>query len=375
MSIEISETLATLRSKEGLTQEEVARHLGVTKAAVSKWECGQSMPDISLLPALASLYSTTVDDLLGCSHELDEGSINEIYLKSLALLGEDYRTGYDYICSQAREHWGCPELLRLLGAALLTQIPQLEGFSDGSLEGDSLACAKEAERIVRRTMELTSEEDAYLIELPALTRILMWTGRQSEAEALLEGRVKKEPNLDAALLAQLQVEAGRKEEGIAVLQRALLVSLVEAQSTMASMAPLVDADALSDLVQLASGLQSDNELVSLFPTLMPVLRIQQAKNYAKSGHLEEAIESLDLFAADLDKACGAMENPVNPALFDKVKEMLWADGDDVISEARSESVDQLRSAYVSSLASDETWEPLREDARFDRIVAMVSNKG
>ena len=372
MSIELSETLARLRSEEGLTQEEVAHHLGVTKAAVSKWECNQSLPDISLLPALASLYSTTVDDLLGCSHELDEGSINEIYLKSLALLGEDYLAGCDYICSQARENWGSPELLRLLGAALLAQIPQLEGFNDGSLEGDSLACAKEAERIIRRTMELTPEEDAFLIELPALTRILMWTGRQSEAEALLEGRVKKEPNLDAALLAQLQVEAGRKEDGVAVLQRALLISLVEAQSAIASMAPLVDAEALSDLVRLASRLQSDHELVSLFPTLMPVLRIQQAKNCARSGCLEEAIEALEVFATDLDRACDAMENPVNPALFDKVKEMLWADGDDVISEARSESVDQLRRAYASSLASDETWELLREDVRFDRIVAMVS---
>ena len=43
MDTRINETLARLRSKSGLTQEEAANHLGITKAAVSKWECGGSL--------------------------------------------------------------------------------------------------------------------------------------------------------------------------------------------------------------------------------------------------------------------------------------------------------------------------------------------
>lgn len=53
MDAPICRKLASLRAGSGLTQEEVANHLGVTKAAVSKWECEQNMPDISLLPSIA----------------------------------------------------------------------------------------------------------------------------------------------------------------------------------------------------------------------------------------------------------------------------------------------------------------------------------
>ena len=46
----ISEILAKYRKKLGLTQEGLASQLGVTNQAVSKWESGQSCPDIALLP-------------------------------------------------------------------------------------------------------------------------------------------------------------------------------------------------------------------------------------------------------------------------------------------------------------------------------------
>lgn len=53
------------RSRNGLTQEELAQRLGVSKAAVSKWERGRSMPGIALLPKIASLLSITADQPFG----------------------------------------------------------------------------------------------------------------------------------------------------------------------------------------------------------------------------------------------------------------------------------------------------------------------
>ena len=66
--------VATLRKLKGMTQEQLARHLGVTPQAVSKWEHDQSCPDISILPDLASVLGTSIDELLGKTVEVERKS-------------------------------------------------------------------------------------------------------------------------------------------------------------------------------------------------------------------------------------------------------------------------------------------------------------
>ena len=57
--------LKKYRLLKELTQEDVAEFLGITPQSVSKWERGESYPDITLLPALANIFETSVDLLLG----------------------------------------------------------------------------------------------------------------------------------------------------------------------------------------------------------------------------------------------------------------------------------------------------------------------
>ena len=62
--MEFHEKLQELRRRKGLTQEEVAEHLFVSRAAVSKWESGRGYPNIDSLKAIARFYGVTVDELL-----------------------------------------------------------------------------------------------------------------------------------------------------------------------------------------------------------------------------------------------------------------------------------------------------------------------
>ena len=64
MNMEFANRLASYRKKAGLSQEELADKLGVTRQAVSKWECGESSPDTDNLIALAKLYNVTLDELI-----------------------------------------------------------------------------------------------------------------------------------------------------------------------------------------------------------------------------------------------------------------------------------------------------------------------
>lgn len=67
------ERLVALRQRRGYSQEQIAMQLGVTRQAISRWERGESIPDIDNLVSLAGVYQTSVDELLGV-HGATEGS-------------------------------------------------------------------------------------------------------------------------------------------------------------------------------------------------------------------------------------------------------------------------------------------------------------
>jgi transcriptional regulator with XRE-family HTH domain len=62
--MEFHDKLQELRKQKGMTQEELAKELHVSRTAVSKWESGRGYPNIDSLKAIANVFSVTVDALL-----------------------------------------------------------------------------------------------------------------------------------------------------------------------------------------------------------------------------------------------------------------------------------------------------------------------
>jgi len=65
MQISIGKNLKHLRKNRDITQDELATQLGVSFQAVTKWERGDTYPDITMLPALANFFGVTTDELIG----------------------------------------------------------------------------------------------------------------------------------------------------------------------------------------------------------------------------------------------------------------------------------------------------------------------
>lgn len=76
--MQIGEVIRTYRKRKDMTQEEMARRLGVTAPAVNKWEKGNSLPDITLLAPIARLLDVSLDTLLAFREDLTAEEIKEI---------------------------------------------------------------------------------------------------------------------------------------------------------------------------------------------------------------------------------------------------------------------------------------------------------
>lgn len=88
----IGKKISTLRKEENMTQMELADRMGISFQAVSNWERGNSMPDISKLPELAEIFGVTLDELLGEKSPLAEAAANdriEEYIGHQSLSAED----------------------------------------------------------------------------------------------------------------------------------------------------------------------------------------------------------------------------------------------------------------------------------------------
>lgn len=88
MAIYFGENLKKLRKSKDLTQETLAEFLGMSFQSVSKWERGETYPDITMLPVIASFFGVTVDSLLGTDNIEKEKQINEYNDNYMRMLNE-----------------------------------------------------------------------------------------------------------------------------------------------------------------------------------------------------------------------------------------------------------------------------------------------
>ena len=111
--MEMGKEIRRLRNNRGLTQEALAAALNVSAQTVSKWECGNSIPDVQLLPEIAVYFGVTIDQLFAMSPEQQMDRIeNRIYSRGLFDEAEE-RQLEQQLCALAEnpEHEGRAKLL------------------------------------------------------------------------------------------------------------------------------------------------------------------------------------------------------------------------------------------------------------------------
>ena len=149
----IGETVQRLRRAKGLTQGQLANQLGVSSAAVSKWETGGALPDVALLCPLARALGCSADELLGFRPELSAEEIDTVCKMPRALFeGGDWSGALEFCRQRLREYPGDLNLRFRLGFLLA-------GFGDKTREEaarEELRSA--AAELFEQAVELPGEE-------------------------------------------------------------------------------------------------------------------------------------------------------------------------------------------------------------------------
>ena len=118
----LAENLRALRLEKGMTQEELAEMLHVTSQSVSKWERGETYPDITLLPALANVFDTGIDFLMGMDKIRAAKTLYDIHDQAHRAMGEEAFATAEKIYREALLIYpNKPEMLLGLSSALAMQ--------------------------------------------------------------------------------------------------------------------------------------------------------------------------------------------------------------------------------------------------------------
>lgn len=78
MNIRLGEKIRTLRKEKNISQEVLAQYLGLSFQAVSKWENGSAMPDVAMIPAIASFFEVSTDELFDFNRLETERKIQQM---------------------------------------------------------------------------------------------------------------------------------------------------------------------------------------------------------------------------------------------------------------------------------------------------------
>ena len=125
--MEIGSIIRSRRAARGLTQEQVAQALGVTATAVSKWERNASLPEITLLPALARLLGTDLNDLLAFQQEMTREEVSAFLETLHRTAGEGDLSAAFALAKEQRKQFPRCGLLALNTALTLEGLAALAG--------------------------------------------------------------------------------------------------------------------------------------------------------------------------------------------------------------------------------------------------------
>ena len=239
MNLRIGSVIQKLRKLKGLTQEQLAESIGVSKAAVWKWESGSTYPDITLLSPIARLLGTTVDGLLEFEENLTKDEIDEILMKcSNKFTTSDYFQAYEYSEKYLRKYPNSLELKLQMTGLYFIYISSLTSEVDVNRFMD---------RIIEMLKEVSKSEDNVLKDtaLLSLSSYYIMLDKYDEALAVLN-KLPESSTDRKVVTATIYYRKGDIGEAKCIYQQLLLESIQNCGMNLVSLARIAEKEGKLD---------------------------------------------------------------------------------------------------------------------------------
>lgn len=283
--IHLSKVLMQQRRKAGISQEELANYLGVSKAAVSKWENEQSFPDILLLPQLATYFGISVDELLDYEPQLSKEEIRRQYVRFRDAFE---KRGFEEVLSECkdmvRRYYSCYPFLLQMAVLLINcavNVPERQDIMEYALG-----------LLQKVRQESNDPNDAKnAVNTEVLCYIMM--GRSQDALALLDEDIRP-ISQETELLAQAYQGIGEMEKAERAMQAAMYQHLIMliGDGTALLLANMQNPEKADELMRRLDILTDTFEMDNLYPNVMTNYYLVSAQVFCVNQQKERALAAL-----------------------------------------------------------------------------------
>lgn len=362
-TITIGTNIAARRREKGVTQEELAAHLGVSKPAVSKWESGQCYPDITLLPVLAAYFDISVDELIGYQPQMSADAIKRLYLQLAGKFASSpFETVYTECQQYIKDYYSCWHLLFLMGALLLNH---------ASLAGSPDTVSKVMQEALALFLRVEQESnDAALAKQALQMRAGCYLALQQPEKAieLLEGTVEL-PVSPQILLAKAYQMSGKVDKADGMIQTFIFENIVGLLGAAPDLLILAAGNANRLRLCLQAVLRTGEafEMERVHPGLYYQIHLSAAQLFLAEGDEEQALASLEDYV-NLLFSRGISIRPRGSVIFNRLEE-LFSSLDLGLAAPRDERV--IIDSAKNCVLENPAFQQLASNERYQRLAARL----
>lgn len=359
---QFSELFTKRRKELKVTQGEIAEFLGVSRAAVSKWEKGQSYPDITLLPKLANYFNTSIDDLLGYNPQMTKEQIRRTYLELAKQFSEQtFEQVEQQMESLLNEYYSCfPFILKMAQLYL-------------NYASKSPDRKKTFERIIQLCNRVkTFSEDFSLINEAILMEAIayMQLGEPDKVLDLLGTDIHHSIE-NNQLIATAHQMLGNSEKAKEIIQVSYYQNLIQliSYATEAMMLEIDNIDYVEETVSKIQRLIHLFDLEELHFNSCLIFYYKAALAYALKGRYERSMDMLQLYS----KLCRKIKFPIKlegNSYFYLLTQ--WIEKMSLIGGEAPRDEQSIKKDLVLTIYQEPAFIPIKENSDFKAMILNLA---